>query len=592
MEVYKIYKNGKEFSATDEQSAFFDFIQHGSGNAVIQAAAGSAKTSTIENALRFIPDDKRVLFIAFNRSVRDEIKNDVSRNPLKTKISTFHGLGYNFIQSYIRNNSDNNSEDIEIYEFKYKKYIKNNINNLSSIDIESLGRSSARYINNIVRLVEYARYYCYMKPREIRKLVDVYGDIELIGDECEVAYKVLKWGMSDIGIIDYTDMIWLPYILDIECRNERYDYVFVDEAQDVTVAEERLIEKTKARGCRLIAVGDENQRINVWCGASVTAMDNFRNLQNTRIFTLSTSFRIPVAGESLVHERFPEINIHAAKGAIDGEVRHDSKMSDIRASSMVLCRTLAPLVGAMMEVTRMNKKCFLKGWETEKDLFREMVLEYDGNDLDRELSGTDGLFPKMYSDLFDMADRLMEEHGLTEEEAFSNGAVLDRFDRILSLTVLSEGTSDKAELLDKINVVFGNGDSSADAVIFSTIHRAKGLEADNVFILRPSLLPNPFAKADWQKEEERNLEYVAYTRFKKTLSFMYEDNDSRSVPEKVKISQMLADAKKKIGYVSIRAIEKKRETSRNGISKEIETAISIHKDLQSKKGANRLGWLL
>ena len=69
------------------------------------------------------------------------------------------------------------------------------------------------------------------------------------------------------------------YVLNMESRTIKFDYVFVGEAQDVTVAEEKLVEKVKGRGCRLVAVGDENQRINVWCGASKTAMDNFENAQ-------------------------------------------------------------------------------------------------------------------------------------------------------------------------------------------------------------------------------------------------------------------------------------------------------------------------
>ena len=49
MQKYIITKGENSFDATEEQGLFFDFIEHGSGNAVIKASAGSAKTSTIEN---------------------------------------------------------------------------------------------------------------------------------------------------------------------------------------------------------------------------------------------------------------------------------------------------------------------------------------------------------------------------------------------------------------------------------------------------------------------------------------------------------------------------------------------------------------
>jgi len=57
-------------------------------------------------------------------------------------------------------------------------------------------------------------------------------------------------------------------------------------------------------------------------------------------------------------------------------------------------------------------------------------------------------------------------------------------------------------------------------VCFSTIHKSKGLEAENVHIIEPSLMPSKYAIKDWQKVQEENLRYVAYTRAKKRLSII------------------------------------------------------------------------
>jgi ATP-dependent exoDNAse (exonuclease V) beta subunit len=57
-------------------------------------------------------------------------------------------------------------------------------------------------------------------------------------------------------------------------------------------------------------------------------------------------------------------------------------------------------------------------------------------------------------------------------------------------------------------------------VMFSTVHKAKGLEYDRVFILRPDLFPHPAAKKEWQLEQEYHLEYVALTRAKQALYFV------------------------------------------------------------------------
>ncbi len=61
------------------------------------------------------------------------------------------------------------------------------------------------------------------------------------------------------------------------------------------------------------------------------------------------------------------------------------------------------------------------------------------------------------------------------------------------------------------------------AIWLSTIHRAKGLEANRVFFLNPSQVPHPKAVMDWEKVQEMNCKYVALTRAKQTLFFVKEE---------------------------------------------------------------------
>ena len=68
---YKIYFGNNEYDASEYQSKIFDCIEHGVGNMIISAAAGASKTTTIVNATRYIPLDKRILFIAFNKDIVD-----------------------------------------------------------------------------------------------------------------------------------------------------------------------------------------------------------------------------------------------------------------------------------------------------------------------------------------------------------------------------------------------------------------------------------------------------------------------------------------------------------------------------------------
>jgi superfamily I DNA/RNA helicase len=73
-------------------------------------------------------------------------------------------------------------------------------------------------------------------------------------------------------------------------------------------------------------------------------------------------------------------------------------------------------------------------------------------------------------------------------------------------------------LLDNIKTIFGDGKKAG--VVFSTIHKAKGLEADNVWIIETQLMPHPMAKSKSDREQEMNLCYVAITRAKKILNYV------------------------------------------------------------------------
>ena len=82
----------------------------------------------------------------------------------------------------------------------------------------------------------------------------------------------------------------------------------------------------------------------------------------------------------------------------------------------------------------------------------------------------------------------------------------------------------------------------------STIHKAKGLEADNVFILNKNLLPSKYVKQDWELEQEKNLEYVAITRTKKTLGFIY-SKEFNSITENKNIEERIREITNKLNKI-------------------------------------------
>ena len=149
-----------------------------------------------------------------------------------------------------------------------------------------------------------------------------------------------------------------------------------------------------------------------------------------------------------------------------------------------------------------------------------MINSLDAEYIDRECTRKDGLFYKMYIRLLEQIDNVKKDFGLDDDDAIMHKSVFTMYDTIEGIRVISEGLNTVNELRDKINIVF-EGDES-DAIRLSTVHKAKGLEADNVYIYLPSLMPIRYARKDWEIKTEKNLIYVAYTRAKKTLNFIKE----------------------------------------------------------------------
>lgn len=512
MKSYIIKYKNNEFLASKYQSKIFDNIEHGVGNIVISAAAGSSKTTTIVNCIKLIDCNKKILFIAFNKEIVNNINNQIN-NYKNCFVSTFHKMGFLFL-----------CENIEkapiVNEYKYTSYISDNLSSLSDYkNNEVIKVLEKTYISNITKLVEYSRYYLAFSVKEIKTIAKLYG-IELINDECYVVKKILKWGKDNINEIDFTDMIWLPNVLNYTTKKYKYNWVLIDESQDTSIAEQKLIEKCFTRGTRFVVVGDENQQINVWCGSSKEAINNFFEYPNTKQFKLPICYRCPKKIVELAKKYSDNIEIY--ENAIDGEINYDVSRFSPTNGDMVLCRITSPLIKLYLEYLRINKESYIKGIDIIKNDYINLCNINNVKIIDKNCVLQNSLFYSLYIRLFEMIDKAIKEYKITEEDAIMIQNIYSFYDAIQGLKILSEGLNTVKELKEKINIIFSN--QKENGVQLSTVHKAKGLESDNVYILQSSLMPMKSAKRDWEIQSEKNLIYVAITRAKKTLNYIKEDN--------------------------------------------------------------------
>lgn len=487
--------------------AIFDFVKNGVGNAVINAKAGSAKTTTAEEALHYIPIAKQVLFIAFNKTIAEKLQNDCRDLP-NIKAMTYHSLGFSILRE--------NIGMVRLNEYKYKSFITSNISRLSDGFSDKLTQDAIKsYIFNVIRLTDLSRYNLAQSEDEISTMCVKYG-VELLGNEIESVLRVLEWGKGNTDTIDYTDMEWLPVELGFETRRHKYDWVIIDEAQDSSIVQQTLVKKCFRRGTRFMALGDAYQSINGWCGGDSDAFDNFLKSENTIQLDLPISYRCSKRVIELAQTIVPDIKPY--EGAKEGSVEYDCGYYSVKNGDMVLCRNTVPLMKLYSEYIKRGIRCFVRGTDTGQKI--EKYVDDTKCNVLGSISATEGVIPTLYNKLWDVFEKIKKENTVTDEEVVQSERFTELYEVIKTVEILSENITSTQELKDRLMVMFS--DTVDDGVCLSTIHKAKGLEADNVYILCPSLMPSALAVTPEALKAEEHLRYVAITRAKDKLFFISE----------------------------------------------------------------------
>lgn len=489
----------KEFNPSALQQEIFKAIVNQQANILIEAVAGSGKSTTIVESLKLIPKDDKVLFLAFNKSIVEELKIKVGNMPNVT-ISTLHSLGMKSVTNSIKCKVQSDK-----YSSALNKALKNNqISPVSHLNYAEL----SEYRQNILKLVDLIRVNLVKTDKQIDELVSKF-DLDLLDNEIRVAKHLIAWGQKENSIIDFTDMLYFPLILNL--KTEKYKWVFIDECQDLNAAQRELFLRCIEPGGRFIAVGDPHQAIYGFAGADAESFEILRKHENTIKKPLSVSYRCGKEIVKLAKGLVP--TIEAFENAQDGVIDFNSSIYQVQDSDMVLCRLTSPLTELCMNYISKGIKAYIKG----RDI---------GANLVNMISKTKCVYIQdcdlfFNTELKKIAIRVSKNTSCTLIEAEKSSKYNHYLDKVKAIQILSEGLSLTRDVISRIESIFS--DSNKQGICLSTIHKAKGLEADRVFILKPSTLYHKKAmEIDWTAEQEKNLVYVAYTRAKIFLGFIEE----------------------------------------------------------------------
>lgn len=495
---------------SEEQENIFEYVTKGLLNVSVQAVAGAGKTTTLVECVRRLPEDKKILVVAHNRLTKETLckKLDGVKN---VNIFTIHGLSWRMYTEHF-------GVEPKIVDDKYRIYVNKNLDEIAGEEYEALSQSKKLiYKTHVFDLIDKARYNLKQSAKEIKKLATKKYGMSLLSNEPETVASILKWGSENISTVDYQDMLTLPYELGYNTKRYLSDYIFLDEAQDTSLSQQYIISRCLKRNTRFIYFGDRDQSINNWCGSDTEAFDHLKDKdtfgREAQEFPLTTNYR---CGTEIIKfaKQYTDNNIHAREGAQSGVVNFDVKLNTAKNGDMILCRNIAPLMDVYRIGVSLGKKMYFRGTE----LGQALKLSVDATSGEK----IEDIIKSLKKRLIATWDHLTESTELTPEETMLNPSIISILDTIKTLECLPKTVTDRTELENFINDVFS--EEEKDGIELSTIHRAKGLEADNVFIICPSLIPSKLAKLPWQVEEEKHLQYVMCTRPKNTLNFVSEND--------------------------------------------------------------------
>ena len=355
-----------KFQPSVYQQGIYDFITNGQGNAVVSAVAGSGKTTTLINALNLIPSELNVLFLAFNKSIAQELSERVPKSATNIEVRTLHAYGFFSLTKSHKSEIDNNKykkllKDIISYsehtdldflkQYNFKPSQINLVDNFLFDDSEKeLIEDKIAYFGRVQKLCDLGRLNLIdLKNQDLGveqlKELAIKHNVEIINGECYRAWLLINLGASYTSKADFTDMVFLPNHLNLQ--TQKYDIVFIDECQDLNACQRELMKKAiKPDTGRFIAVGDPAQAIYGFAGADSDSFQKLIDIPNTITLPLSVCYRCGSDIIDYAKKLMPQIEAspNAKKGLID----NNSSYKNIVKGDMVICRNTMPLVALCM----------------------------------------------------------------------------------------------------------------------------------------------------------------------------------------------------------------------------------------------------
>ena len=549
--------------STYQQDILDFFLNNPQSNMLVNALAGSGKSTT---ACMLSEHSKTSdLYIAFNASVVEEFKKKI-KNP-KTKVMTMHSLAYSIMLYNVEQESKDSGEKpkgfgsqrskrtVSLDNFKPHKILDEEITKRYGRYIEFAKRVFLK--DNYVNLYNLCRLTLtdMSSNKDVSRLIDdhvlflYYGDegysapdISEITSTLKILDTKSRQQFETQGVIDFTDMLWITFNK-LKYDNWEVPYwalytnIYCDEVQDFSNIQLNFLKFIKRTKGRYVFIGDFHQAIYNFAGANAQAFNQIPKMfAPVETFDLPICYRCAKSHLSRVNREYG-IPILPCDDAPLGFVKtiDKNKISEYaKAGDMVISRKNKWIAEVVLDLARNGTPIFIED--------KEMVVAIKRQILSSKCTSVGALkkfLQKVISNynkkLFEIVSKNVREGGHEEERLEAVAETNSKIDNTSFLLEILEGYLENHTSSDSVSKFSAfvdkllNTTPSPDCVRLCSIHKAKGLEATNVFVLNEAKINYDFRNSKEQNIQEKNLSYIATTRAKEGLYLVKEPSKTVTI---------------------------------------------------------------
>lgn len=562
-----------DFKPSTYQRDILDFfLNNPQSNMLVNALAGSGKSTT---ACMLSEHSKTSdLYIAFNASVVEEFKKKI-KNP-KTKVMTMHSLAYSIMLYNVEQESKDLGEKpkgfgsqrskrtVSLDNFKPHKILDEEITKRYGRYIEFAKRVFLK--DNYVNLYNLCRLTLtdMSSNKDVSRLIDdhvlflYYGDegysapdISEITSTLKILDTKSRQQFETQGVIDFTDMLWITFNK-LKYDNWEVPYwalytnIYCDEVQDFSNIQLNFLKFIKRTKGRYVFIGDFHQAIYNFAGANAQAFNQIPKMfAPVETFDLPICYRCAKSHLSRVNREYG-IPILPCDDAPMGFVKtiDKNKISEYaKAGDMVISRKNKWIAEVVLDLARNGTPIFIEDKDMVAAIKRQILSSKctSVGTLEKFLQKVISNYNKK---LFEIVSKNVREGGHEEERLEAVAETNSKIDNTSFLLEILEGYLENHASSDSISKFSNfidkllNTTPSPNCVRLCSIHKAKGLEATNVFVLNEAKINYDFRNSKEQNIQEKNLSYIATTRAKEGLYLVKEPSKTTTTR---KIDYLLSD---------------------------------------------------